>query len=174
MRVPPFLLVGLLAMVSFLTGCATGAGDARPATHRSLPDVIGARFAPPEFATRKIDGERAAVLDAALATANGLGYSVSRFDGAGGRISASRRQVSSFDGAHQNTLEITVSSFAPGVSQVAIVLREAVESSGWTENSGALAASALVRDRVPYDVFFERLEAALREAASPSPISSAP
>lgn len=174
MRHASLFSVALLGIASFLAGCATGETDGEPATHRSLPDMVGARFASPEFATRKIDGERSAVLDAALAAANGLGYSVGRFDGAGGRISASRRQVSTFDGARQNTLEITVSSYAPGVSQVALVLREAVESNGWNENSGALAASALVRDRVPYDVFFERLEAALREAAGAAATSSAP
>lgn len=166
--------VVLLGLAAFLTGCATGGTDEAPAVRRTLPDVISARFVPPEFATRKIDGERAAVLDAALAAANGLGYSVNRFDGASGRISASRRQISNFDGARQSTLELTVSSFAPGISQVALVLREAVESSGWNENSGPLAANELVRDRVPYDVFFERLEVALREAAGAAESRSAP
>jgi hypothetical protein len=174
MRFTNLFSVGLLGIAAFFAGCATGGSDEAPAVRRALPDAIGARFAPPEFATRQIDGERAAVLDAALAAANGLGYSVSRFDGAGGRISASRRQVSSFDGARQNTLEITVRTFAPGVSQVSTELREAVESSGWNESSGALAASALVRDRVPYDVFFERLEAALREAGAAAASSAAP
>lgn len=173
MRFASVFAVGLLCVAAFLAGCATGGNGDAPATHRSLPDAISARFTPPEFATRQIDGERAAVLDAALAAANGLGYSVSRFDGASGRISASRRQVSNFDGARQNTLEITVSAYAPGISQVALALREAVESSGWNENSGALAASSLVRDRVPYDVFFERLEAALN-AAEGAAATSAP
>ncbi len=164
MRFPFFIAVGLLGVAAFFAGCATNGSDEAPATYRSLPDAIGARFTPPEFATRKIDGERAAVLDAAVTTANALGYSVSRFDGSFGRVSAARRQVANFDGARQSTLEITVSSFAPGISQVSLVLREAVESVVWGEGSGALAANALVRDRVPYDVFFERLEAASNSA----------
>lgn len=169
MRASSVFAVGLSGLVALLAGCASGGSGEGAAVRRSLPDVIGARFAPPEFATRKVDGERAAVLDASLAAANGLGYSVNRFDGADGRISASRRQVSDFDGARQSTLEVTVSSFAPGVSQVGVVLREAVEAADWNANSGALAASALVRDRVAYDVFFERLTAALAEAsAAPS------
>jgi hypothetical protein len=174
MRIPSFFALGLLGFAAFLAGCATKDSDGAAAAHRSLPDLVGARFTPPEFATRKVEGERAAVLDATVSAANALGYSVNRFDGASGRVSAARRQVSNFDGARQNTLEITVSAFAPGVSQVSLVLREAVESAGWAESSGALAASALVRDRLPYDVFFERLDAALRESSAPTAPSSAP
>jgi hypothetical protein len=174
MRISSLFAVSLLCVATFFAGCATGGSEGESATHRSLPDLVGARFAPPEFATRKVDGERTAVLDAVLAAANALGYSVNRFDGSTGRVSAARRQVSNFDGARQNTLEVTVSTFAPGVSQVALVLREAVESAAWNENSGSLAASALVRDRVPYDVFFERLDAVLREAAAASGSPSTP
>lgn len=161
--------VALLGLSVVFAGCATNGSKDSAAVRRPLPDAIAARFSPPEFATRKIDGERGAVLDASVAAADALGYAVNRFDGSAGRVSASRRQVSGFDGARQSTLEVNVSSFAPGVSQVAIVLREAVESAGWSESSGALAASALVRDRVAYDVFFERLEAALRETVVAAP-----
>ena len=174
MHASSLFTICLLGLAALLAGCATGGSEDTTAVRRSLPDVIGARFAPPDFGARQINGERAAVLDASLAAANALGYSVSRFDGATGRISASRRQVSSFDGARQNTLEITVNTFAPGISQAAIVLREAVEPSGWSEDSGALAASALVRDRVPYDVFFERLETALLVAGAAASSPSAP
>jgi hypothetical protein len=169
MRLPLHVVgpVSVLALL-LLAGCA-GGGDGTSPARVSLPTALGARWTPPEFATRQIDGERVAVLDACVATANALGYSVSRYDGASGRVSGARRQSSAFDGARQDTLEITVTTFAPGAVTVAVVLREVIESSSSdADGRGALPpTSAIVRDRAPYDVFFERLERALNGDALP-------
>ncbi len=149
-----------------LAGCAGGGGangsNGANGGRVSLPSALGSRWTPPEFATRQLDGERAAVLDACVAAANALGYAVSQFNGASGRVSAERRQGSAFDGARQDTLEVTVTTFAPGVTQVALVLREAVEVAGAGRDPGVLVTTSLVRDRPPYDVFFERLAGALK------------
>lgn len=174
MRFSSLFVISFASVSIFLAGCSTSGFEGAPTVRRTLPDMLGGRFVPPEFATRQIDGERAAVLDASVASANALGYAVGRFEGASGRISASRRQVSAFEGTRQSTLEITVSSFAPGISQVALVLREEVEAAGRSEGAGAFEGASLVRDRMPYDVFFEHLGTALRKeadsAASPAPL----
>ena len=137
----------------------------------SLPTAFSSRWTPPEFATRPVDGGRAAVIEACVEAANALGYTVSRMDGASGKISAARRQVSAFDGARQDTLEIAVSTLAPGSALVALTLREAVESGG---GGSGIATTSLVRDRAPYDAFFARLAEVLapeKEAqADPAPV----
>lgn len=147
-----------------LSGCASADTASAPANRSGvLPEIITSRWTPPAFATRPVTGETAAVLDACVNTANALGYSVSRFDGARGRISATRRQAALFDTAREDTLEITVSVLAPGTSQVALVLRETTETAG-SERAAPTAAASLVRDRGRYDTFFARLEVALRPA----------
>lgn len=158
-------VVALLVVVACLAGCSSGGSGGPAAARPSLPDALSARWTPPAFATRPVDGERAVVLDACVGVANSLGYSVARFDGARGIIRATRREGSAFDGAIQTTFEINVTTLGPGVSQVAAVLRQAEEGSDRDGRSIPVSASVLVRDRVPYDVFFERLAAALRPAS---------
>jgi hypothetical protein len=146
-----------------LTGCASdGAGSGGMA----LPAALSARWTPPAFASRPVDGERDAVLAAAADAARSLGYSVSRYDRGAGRISAARRIGSAFDGVRQDVLELTATETAPGVVAVSLDLREVVEAGGSADERGALPpTSAIVRDRAPYDVFFGRLAAALAPAA---------
>lgn len=160
-----FAAAALLGSAVFLTGCASDGSGGSAAARPSLPDALSARWTPPVFATRPVDGERAAVLDACVAAANSLGYSVARFDGARGLVRATRREGSAFDGAVETTLEINVTTLGPGVSQVAAVLRQAEEGSDRDGRSIPVSGSVLVRDRVPYDVFFERVAVALRPAS---------
>ncbi len=148
-----------------LGGCASGASFSSATAPSRLPGVLGSRWATPDFATRVIDAERAAVLDACVASANSLGYAVNRIDGAMGRVSAARRQASNFDGARQDTLEITVTTLDPGSTKVAMTLREAFESDARDERSAGMVTTSLVRDRAPYDVFFSRLSESLASAA---------
>lgn len=101
-----------------------------------------------------------AVVNASVGAANALGYSVNRVDGAAGRVYATRAPAASFEGARQATLEINLTSLAPGSTQVALTLREAVESAG-DGRSAPMVTTAMVRDRASYDAFFERLGAAL-------------
>lgn len=169
-----------LAVVLLLAGCATDRGASRsgdsatssgsdvatPAPRgSSLPARLSSRWSAPDFATRIIDAERAPAFDAAIASANALGYSVHRTDGAFGKISATRRQPGSFGGAREDTLEITVTQLAPGSTKVAVSLRELVEPARGDERSGGIVTTALVRDRAPYDAFFDRLAAQLAPAA---------
>ncbi len=181
MRFPNVIFPALPCLLALLgglvAGCASdgagnkaaGGGESRSA----LPTILTSRWTPPEFATRRVDGERAAVLEASVEAANSLGFAVSRFDGATGRILAARRQTNGFDGARQDTLEIKVMTFAPGVAQVALVLREAVESETSDTRGGGggagVVASALVRDRAPYDAFFGKLSEALVTGGQPAP-----
>lgn len=133
-----------------------------------MPGALSARWTPPANATRPVEGELAAVREAAVETANALGFSVRKFDGARGRVSASRRQDGAFGEARETTLDITVTDLAPGSVQVAVVLREL------TENGGAVSAG-LVRDPAVYDVFFARLAEVLRgAAAAPAPAAAVP
>ncbi len=156
--------VAAFAVVVF-SGCASeGASDGRA----HLPSVLGARWTPPEFANRAIATDRTnqEVLDACVAAANALGYSVVRFDGAAGKIAAARRQTAAFDGARQDSLDVKVTVLENGAAQVAIVLRETVESGSRDERSGGFVSAGIVRERAPYDAFFARLEEALRSPAS--------
>lgn len=148
-----------LAVGSALTGCASDdASGARP----GFPSALGARWSPPAFAMREVEGGREAIFDACIATANSLGFAVVRLDEASGKISAARRQTASFDGARQDTLEITVTALDGFSAQVALAYRETVESGADDERSGGFVSSGFVRDRAAYDVFFDRLAAALR------------
>ena len=157
----PLILLGLS-----LSGCASSDSASAPNNRSSgLSSIITSRWTPPAFATRPVTGEPTAVLDACVNTANALGYSVSRLDGARGRISATRRQTALFDSAREDTLEVTVSVVAPGTSQVALVLRETIETSG-SDRSAPTATASLVRDRPRYDIFFARLEEGLLAAAN--------
>lgn len=160
-----FLSGVTLSLLALLAGGCASEGTTS-GQRQSLPGALAARWTPPEFATRSVDGERSAVLDACVATANAMGFSVSRLDGASGKLSASRRQKAPFDGAREETLEVTVSSFAPTAVQVSVVLREAEES------ADGMVSGGLVRERAPYDAFFERLGAALRPADAPAPVDA--
>ena len=165
------------ALLALAAGCANdpAAGSSSPG-HVSLPAALSSRWSPPEFATRPVDGERAAVIEACVEAANSLGFSVSRVDGASGKVSAARRQSSGFDGARQDTLEIGVTTPGPGAAVVALVLREAVEPApSDSERSGAIVTTSLVRDRAPYDAFFARLAAILRrDGTAPAAAPAAP
>lgn len=168
-----FLAAGS-AVLLFAAGCATDGAETKSSdASPRLPAAIGARWTPPEFATRSVDGERAAVLEGCVTTANALGFSVSRVDGATGKISATRRQAGVFDGAREDMLAVTVTTLAPDVATVAIVLREAVESDSFGDGAGGMVTTSLVRDRAPYDVFFARLAEALRPAEAPGAASAA-
>jgi hypothetical protein len=157
-----------------LAGCVTerGAGDdAAPgsgAGGAGLSARLVSRWSAPDFATRVVDAERDAVFGAAIATANALGYSVHRTDGSRGRIAATRRQRDSFGEAREDTLEINVTPHAPGSAQVALSLRELVESGGGDERSGGIVTTSRVRERAPYDAFFDRLAVQLG-FATPTP-----
>jgi|GEM_PF-2162509 hypothetical protein len=161
---------GLAASLTFLGGCVSREGSSASAP-ASLPGVFGSRWTAPDFATRIVDAERAAVVEACVTTANSLGYSVNRLDGALGKISAARRQTTRFDGARQDTLDITVTTLGPGSTKVALTLREAVESGSDDERAVAMVTTSLVRARAPYDVFFDTLARALpaTPAATPRP-----
>jgi hypothetical protein len=162
-RLPSGLAAATLALV--VAGCASresGAASAgAPARAPLLPSVLSERLTPPANATRQVDGEPSTVFAAAARAAESLGFAINRRDAARGRLSAARRQSTGFDGAQQDTLELTATTRAPGVVEVAVVFREAVES-------GGMVTSALVRDRAPYDVFFARLAEGLAPAALPA------
>lgn len=150
------------AALLLLAACASERGSSTSgAAPARLPGVLGARWAAPEFATRVVDGPRAATFDACVEAANSLGFAVNRVDGAMGKISAARRQTSQFDGARQDTLEITVTTLDPGSTKVALTLREAFEGGSGDERSAAMVTTSLVRDRAPYDAFFARLATSL-------------
>jgi hypothetical protein len=154
MRIPFLLRLTVGALALMIAGCTSGEGGAGSARALQLPAALSVRWTPPANATRLIDGESSTVFEAAARSAESLGFSLIRRDVARGRLSAARRQSTGFDGARQDTLELTTISRAPGVVEVAVVFREAVES-------GGMVTSALVRDRAHYDVFFARLAAGL-------------
>jgi GTP cyclohydrolase III len=156
MRIPasaPVVLTLAAAGLGLFAGCASEDGA-------RLPSALASRWTPPLFATRTVDAvDVRAVTAACKQAATGGGFAVQRFDAVGGVVSAVRRQTSAFDGARQDTLEIRVSASAPGLVQVAVVLREVVESASGDGRSAPMVTAALVRDRVAYDAFFDRLNA---------------
>ncbi len=158
---------GAAALVVLLAaGCASPSDASAPgAKPFGLPAVLTSRWTAPDFATRVVDADRAAVFDACVASANAQGYAVNRVDGARGRVYGSRRPATSFEGGRQETLEIGVTQIAPGVTQVSVTLRETIEAAAADER-GAMVTTALVRDRAPYDAFFARLAAGLPAPAA--------
>lgn len=134
---------------------AAQAPAAENAQRKPLPDLVAGRFAPPPHATRQIGAARGAVFEAALGAVNGLGYAVSRVDGAGGKLFAARRQASGFDGSREYTLELSVLEVSPDAADLRVVLRETIEDSAGRVSSG------IVRDRVAYDAIFDRVTSAL-------------
>ena len=154
-------------VVLLAAGCASRSGAPEPAaTQTGLSAVLASRWTAPDFATRVVDAERAAVVDACVSSANAMGYEVNRVDGARGRVCGARRPSTAFEGGRQETLEIGVTQIAPGVSRVAVALRETIEADAADER-GAMVTTALVRDRAPYDAFFARLAAGLAARATP-------
>jgi hypothetical protein len=151
------IAAGLLALGSALgSGCSSEGGGAK------LPAAIASRWSPPPFATRTLDAaDLRTVMLACKQAALAGGYAVQRFNESTCTLSAARRQTNSFEGARQDTLEVRVTAPAPGLVQVAVVLREVVESGSGDERSPGLVTSGLVRDRVSYDAFFDRLTALL-------------
>lgn len=168
MRRADHILAGVAALAVLLAaGCASqnraSSPSAKPA---GLPAVLASRWTAPDFAARVVDAERAAVFGACVDAANALGYAVNRVDGARGRVYAARRPATAFEGARQETLEIGVTQIAPGLTQVAVTLRETIEA-GASGERGAMVTTALVRDRAPYDAFFARLASGLPAPATP-------
>jgi hypothetical protein len=162
------LAAGSSALVALLAaGCASRSGEpATSAKPSGLSAVLSSRWTAPDFATRVVDAERAAVFDSCVSSANALGYAVSHVDGARGRVYGARRPAAGFEGGRQETLEIGVTQIAPGVTQVSVTLRETIEA-GAADERGAMVTTALVRDRAPYDAFFARLAAGLPALAAP-------
>lgn len=154
---PPAIAAGFLFLgFALVSGCSSEGGGAK------FPAAIAARWSPPPFATRTIDAaDSRTVALACKQAALAAGFAVQRFNESAGTLSAARRQTSSFEGARQDTLEARVTASGPGLVQVAVVLREVVETGSGDERSPGLVTSGLVRDRVPYDGFFERLTALL-------------
>ncbi len=141
-----------------LAGCASSQrGTGSPRATR-FPAVLSERWTPPVNATRLVDGEPSAVFAAAARAAETMGFVLDRRDAARGRLSAARRQSTGFDGARQDTLELTATLQPSGAVEVAVVFRVAAES-------GGMVTSALVRDRAPYDVLFARLVEGLTAVA---------
>lgn len=154
---PPAIAAGFLSLGFVLvSGCSSGGGGAK------FPAAIAARWSPPPFATRTLDAaDSRTVALVCKRAALAAGFAVQRFDESAGTLSAARRHTSSFEGARQDTLDVRVTAPAPGLVQVAVVLREVVETGSGDERSPGLVTSGLVRDRAPYDAFFDRLTALL-------------
>lgn len=156
------------AALLLVAGCASPGGGAGANQERRgsiLPAALTSRWSAPDAATRVVDVERGAALSACVNVANAMGYSVSRVDGASGRILANRAPAASFEGARQVNLEIRLTTLSPGATQVALMLREAVESAG-DDRVGPMVTTAMVRERAPYDAFFARLGAELTPPAA--------
>ncbi|TAG32388.1 MAG: hypothetical protein EAZ36_02490 [Verrucomicrobia bacterium] len=164
----------LLALAA--AGCATGSapsapprsatGDTTRTARLALPEALTARWTLPELATRVVDGEAARVFAACTAAAESLGYTVTRENAREGKLSAARRPVATFDGARQETLEVSLGALAPGVITVEVALRESVEVGSGTGLGGAQGGASLIRDRASYDAFFSRLATELLAATS--------
>ena len=145
----------VLAATLAFSGCASDGGA-------KLPSALAARWSPPPFATRTVDaGDLRTVLRAGRKAVIGGGYVVQRYNEEAGFLSAARRQTTAFDGSRQDTLELRTTAVSPGAIRVALVLREVVESGAGDGRDAGVVTSGIVRDRVAYDAFFERLAAFL-------------
>ena len=121
----------------------------------SLPTRVRERFEAPQPKTRVYQAEQRAVFDAAERAMKRIGFTVSRAGAAQGIIRAHSplRSGNGFGVARQYSLEVRVQSFDPGVTQVAVVLREQEES-----ESFAGATDIPLKEHALYGSYFGGLE----------------
>lgn len=141
---PVFALVLVLGSLAF-SGCESA----------DFPARVRERFEAPQPKVRIYQAEQRAVFDAATRTMKRIGFTISRAGAAQGIIRAHSplRSGDGFGVARQHSLEVRVQSFDPGVTQIAVVLREQEES-----ESFAGATDIPLREHALYGSFFGGLE----------------
>jgi len=144
------VLVLMVGSIAF-TGCESA----------DLPPRLRERFEAPKPKIREYQAEQKEVFEAARRAMRRIDFTVSRAGAAQGIIRAHSglRSGEGFGIARQNSLEVKIDSFTPGVTQVGVVVREQEESEGF---SGA--TDIAVREHGLYDSFFGALEAELGKA----------
>ncbi len=150
--IPRVFLGVVLAFGSFaFTGCES----------TDLPPRLRERFEAPQPKIREYQAEQKDVFEAARRAMKRIDFTVSRAAGAQGIIRAHSglRTTEAFGIARQNSLEVKIDSFTPGVTQVAVVVREQEESEGFRG-----ATDIAVREHGLYGGFFAALEAELGQA----------
>jgi hypothetical protein len=144
------LIVLLAACALALVGCESG--NAMPARMRD-------RFQAPQAKVKVFAAERPVVFDAAREAMRQLDFQISRSGMAQGIINAHSRlqPAGSFGKARQYTMEVSLHSYEPGKTEVAVVLREQEESSSF-----AGATDMPIREHGLYTSFFAALEGVLK------------
>ncbi len=151
----PFLMRAFLVLLlTFGSIAFTGCESA------DLPPRLRERFEAPQPKIREYQAEQKEVFEAARRAMKRIDFTVSRAAGAQGVIRAHSglRSGEAFGIARQNALEVKIDSFTPGVTQVAVVVREQEESEGFRG-----ATDIAVREHGLYGSYFAALEAELGE-----------
>lgn len=123
-----------------------------------LPARMRERFEAPQPKIREYEAEPAEVFEAARRALRRIDFTVSRAGAAQGilRAHSALRTTQAFGVARQNSIEVKIDSFQPGVTQVAVVVREQEESEGFKG-----ATDIAVREHGLYNSFFGALDAEL-------------
>ncbi|HWL16229.1 MAG TPA: hypothetical protein VNR00_11530 [Opitutus sp.] len=124
----------------------------------NVPTRVRERFEAPQPQLRIYQAEQRAVFDAALRASKRIGFTVSRSGAAQGVIKAhsALRPGDAFGKARQNSIDVKIETLDPGLTQVAVVLREQEES-----ESFAGATDLPLRQHALYAGFFGGLDAEL-------------
>lgn len=119
------------------------------------------RFEAPQPKIREYQAEQPEVFEAARRAMKRIDFTVSRAGAAQGIIRAHSglRTTEAFGIARQNSLEVKIDSFTPGVTQVAVVVRQQEESEAFRG-----ATDLAVREHGLYESYFAALEAELGKA----------
>lgn len=146
-----FLALGVLSSVVAFTGCESA----------DLPARMRERFEAPRPKIREYRADQPAVFEAARRAVKRIDFIASRARAAQGIIQAhsALRSTEAFGIARQNSIEVKIDSFEPGVTQVAVVVREQEESEGFQG-----ATDIAVREHGLYESYFDALEAELGQA----------
>lgn len=141
------LLVPLLVLCAFLSGCESMSNDVRE------------KFAGAEPKVRRFDAEPRAVYAAAKAALDRMSFRVISGGAAQGKLEAVSGLSSDTDreGTRQVSISIRIEQLPDGSSEVRAVLKEIVEA----DFEKGLATQTALRDTPYYEVFFRNLANAL-------------
>lgn len=143
-----FFALALIVLGLGMAGCESA----------DLPPRLRERFEAPQPKIREYQAEQKEVFEAARRAMKRIDFTISRAGAAQGivRAHSGLRSGEAFGIARQNSLEVKIDSFTPGVTQVAVVVREQEESEGFRG-----ATDIAVREHGLYISYFAALEAEL-------------
>ncbi|HEY8933261.1 MAG TPA: hypothetical protein VIM44_08120 [Rariglobus sp.] len=130
-------------------------------TRNDFTASVREKFSGPTYQTRTFTGESRAIFDAAQATAQALGFRITRAGAAQGVLEglSGLTNDDTLRSTRQRTLKVRLTGNSDRSTTVAVLFTEVVEDD-FTKGAGQGTETTL-RNHPLYDVFFDHLTAAL-------------